>query len=271
MLIHLTLRDFSRSNGPNVAAGIAYFALLSIFPLMLATMAISGFFFTDEAEQLKIVDAIRKLVPVSSDFLSQTIEGVVNSRGTVSLIAALGLLWSGLTVFAAVRKGINHAWGIGKPPNLLKERLIDLSMMMGLALAGSVIFILSATLFQLPEIGRWLSVVGGGTLGKVVVSLISLFVSFVVLLLMYKYVPNRKVAWGGIWLGALVGAVFFEGSKDLFAWYVSNLGDFNLVYGSLGALMAILVWVYISALVLLVAAQLSAVYCRVIGSEAHTS
>ena len=105
-------------------------------------------------------------------------------------------------------------------------------------------------------------------LAKVLVSLLSLLVTFLVLLLMYKYVPHRKVAWGDVWLGALLGAMFLEGGKNLFAWYVSNFGSFNVVYGSLGALMAILVWVYISAVILLLAAHLSAVYCRVVGSEA---
>ena len=268
LLVYLTMRDFSRSNGPNMAAGVAYFALFSLFPLSLASIAIAGFFFSGEGEQLKVVDAIQGLIPVSTDYLSDSIEGVVDSRGPISLIGLLGLVWSGLAVFSAVRKGINHAWGIGKPPNLLKERLIDLSMLAGIGLAGFAVLVLSAKLFEVPEIGGWLSIVGGGILAKVLVSLLSLLVTFLVLLLMYKYVPHRKVAWGDVWLGALLGAMFLEGGKNLFAWYVSNFGSFNVVYGSLGALMAILVWVYISAIILLLAAHLSAVYCRVIGSEA---
>ncbi len=268
-LVHLTLRDFFRSNGPTVAAGVAYFALFSIFPLALTAIAVSSFFFSDTSKQLDVVNTIQKLVPVSTDFLSETIEEVVNNRGSISVIAAVGLLWSGLSVFSSLRKGINHAWGIGKPPNLIKERFIDLSMALGITLAIFVILVLSATLFEATEVGEWLSVIGGGVLIKLLASLLSLLVSFLVLLLMYKYVPNRVVAWRDVWLGALVGAIFFEGSKLVLAWYISRFGTFNLIYGSLGALMVILVWVYLSVFIVLLAAQFSAVYCRTMGSDAE--
>ena len=266
-LVHLTMRDFSRSNGPNVAAGVSYFALFSIFPLALAAITISGFLFATKPEQLDLVRDIQELIPVSTDFLSDIIEGVVNSRGPVSLIAAAGFIWSGLAVFSSLRKAINHAWGIGKPPNLLKERLIDLSMALGVGLAAAVVILLSAAFFETPKIGEWISVIAGGVFAKILAAMLSLLVTFLVLLLMYKFVPNRKVPWGDVWLAAIIGAVFFEGGKMAIAWYFSEFGAFNLVYGSLGGLMVILVWIYVSALIVLIAAQLSAVYSRTIGSD----
>ena len=270
-LIRLTMQDFSRSNGPNVAAGVAYFALFSIFPLALAGITISGFFFATKPEQLALVRGIQELVPVSTDFLSDVIEGVVNSRGPISIIATVGFIWSGLAVFSSLRKAINHAWGIGKPPNLLKERLIDLSMAVGVAMAASVVILLSAAFFETPKIGEWLSIIAGGAFAKLLATLLSLLVTFLVLLLMYKFVPHRKVPWGDVWLAAIIGAVFFEGGKLAIAWYFSGFGAFNLVYGSLGALMVILLWIYLSALIVLIAAQFSAVYSRTMGSDHRAS
>lgn len=268
---YLTLRNFSNNNGPNMAAGLAYFALFSLFPLSLIFMALMGFFLVDQGDQIKFVNALQGFIPVSGEYLSETIGEVVENRGPISLIGFLGLSWSGLAVFSAVRRGINHAWGIGKAQHAVKGRVTDLFMLIGVGLGAIVIFILSAKLFEVPRLGDWLSLVGGGIPAKVIVSLLSLFVSFLVLLLIYKYIPQRKVAWGDVWLGALLGGVCLECGKNVFAWYVSNFGNLNVVYGSLGALMAVLVWVYLAATVLLMAAHFSAVYCRVIGSEAGKS
>ena len=265
---YLTLRDFSNNNGPNMAAGLAYFALFSLFPLSLIFMALIGLFLVDQDDQIKFVNTLQGFIPVSGEYLSETIGGVVENRGPISLIGFVGLSWSGLAVFSAVRRGINHAWGIGNTPHAVKGRVTDLLMLIGMGLGAIVIFILSAKLFEIPKLGDWLSLVGGGIPGKTIVSLLSLSVSFLVLLLICKYLPQRKVAWGDVWLGALSGGIGLECGKNAFAWYVSNFGNFNVVYGSLGALMAVLLWVYLAATILLLTAHFSAVYCRVIGSEA---
>jgi|GEM_PF-6145347 len=136
-LLYIALRDFTRSNGVGLAAGIAFYSLLSLFPLSLAAIAIAGYFYTGQDEQAQVVELIQKLIPVSTDYLADTIDGVVSNRGQVSIIGALGLLWAGLAVFSGLRKGINHAWGIGKPPNLLMERLIDLTLLSMVGVAAS--------------------------------------------------------------------------------------------------------------------------------------
>ena len=268
---YLTLRNFSYNNGPTMAAGLAFFTLFSLFPLSLIFMALMGFFLVDQGDQIKFVNTLQGFIPVSGEYLSETIGGVAENRGPISLVGFLGLSWSGLAVFSAVRRGINHAWGIGNAQHVVKGRVTDLFMLIGVGLGAIVIFILSAKLFEIPRIGDWLSLVDGGIPGKAIVSLLSLFVSFLVLLVIYKYIPQRKVAWGDVWLGALLGGIGLECGKNVFAWYVSNFGNFNVAYGSLGALMAVLLGVYLAATVLLLAAHFSAVYCRVIGSEAEKS
>ena len=124
LTIRLALKEFSRANAPILAAGIAYFALFSLFPLSLAFIAIASFFLGSEKEQLDAVNEIHGLIPVSTKYLSDNIETIVRNRGPISLIGLLGLVWSGLAVFAAIRKGINQAWGISEQPSLFKKRFI---------------------------------------------------------------------------------------------------------------------------------------------------
>ena len=129
----VALTDFSRNNCPYVAAGIAYWTLFSLFPLALAGISILGFLYATPEEQSRIVEGIIKLIPVSVDYLSRLVEDVTRQRGALGGMAIIGLLWTGSAVFAAVRKGINHAWHIGKPHYFLLERAIDFVMLLGVA------------------------------------------------------------------------------------------------------------------------------------------
>jgi membrane protein len=268
-ILYIALRDFSRSNGVGLAAGVAFYALLSLFPLSLAAIAIAGYFYTGQDEQAQVVELIQELIPVSTDYLADTIDGVVSNRGQVSVIGVLGLLWAGQAVFSGLRRGINNAWGVDRPPNFLKQRMTDFGLMYLVGMAAFFILVFSAAIYDVPEVGQWLKTPGGGVVSNALAIGLSLAVAFVVLLIMYRFVPNRSVLWSDAWIGALVAALLLESGRHLFAWYVSRFADFNLIYGSLGALMAVMVWVYYSAIVILFGAQLCATYCRILGSDAR--
>ena len=270
LTIRLALKEFSRANAPILAAGIAYFALFSLFPLSLAFIAIASFFLGSEKEQLDAVNEIHGLIPVSTKYLSDNIETIVRNRGPISLIGLLGLVWSGLAVFAAIRKGINQAWGISEQPSLFKKRFIDFGILIGLGLAATIVLLLSAKLFEIPWIGDWRLGLDWDIVAKIFISMVSLMVSIIVLLAMYKYVPYRAVSWKDIWVSATLTAVLLEIGKNIFSLYVTHFTEFTLVYGSLGAIMAILAWIYISANIVLFGAYLSSAYCRVLGSDSDT-
>ena len=266
----MVLTDFSRHNCPYVAAGIAYWTIFSLFPLALAGISILGFLYSTPEEQSRIVEGIVKIVPVSTDYLASLIEDVARARGTLGVLAIIGLLWSGTTVFSAVRKGINHAWHIGQPPYFLLERAIDLVMLLGVAVLAFVVVIFTTNVLGLSTFEGapdWLS---GGLVGKVLLEIVALAVTFGVFLLLYRYVPNTNVEWRDIWLGALVGAVLLHGVRIGFSWFVANFSSFNVVYGSLGTLMAVLVWAYLSSMALMWGAQVAYTYSCAFGSRSGT-
>ena len=269
-LLNVALRDFSRNNCPYVAAGIAYWTIFSLFPLALASISILGFMYSTPEEQGQIVEGIVGLFPVSVDYLSGLVAEVAKARGTLGVLAIVGLLWSGTAVFSAVRKGINHAWHIGQPHYFLLERAIDLAMLLGVAILALIVVIFTTNVLGLSTVARppdWLS---GGLVGKVLLEVLALAVTFGVFLLLYRYVPNTKVVWRDIWPGAIIGAVLFQGVRIGFTWFISNFSSFNLVYGSLGALMAVMVWAYLSSMALMWGAQVAVTYSRVFGLRAAT-
>ncbi|MCK4722833.1 MAG: YihY/virulence factor BrkB family protein, partial [Dehalococcoidia bacterium] len=91
---------------------------------------------------------------------------------------------------------------------------------------------------------------------------LSAVLTFVVFLFLYRFVPNTPVRWRDIWGGALAAAVCFEGTKFFFLWFVGNFGRYNLIYGPIGALIALLMWTYVSAVIFLFCAKLTSVYAR---------
>ena len=267
-LFQAALTDFMRNNCSYMAAGIAYWTLFSLFPLVLAGLSVLGFVSPTPEEQVRIVEGIFKVVPVSEEYLAQTIGEVARARGAVGAVALAGLLFSGTAVFSAVRKGINHAWHIREPQFFLLERAIDLVMLMGVAVLAFLAVVLSTNVLGVATAARPPDWLGGGVAGKLLLEIGALAVTFGVFLLLYRFVPNTKVQWREVWLGALIGAVLFQVVRTGFGWFVASFGSFNVVYGSLGAVMAVLVWAYLSALALVWGAQVAFTQSRGLGSPA---
>ena len=259
-----------RNNCHYMAAGIAYWALFSLFPLALAGIAILGFIYPTSGDQATLVQGILQVVPISSDYLTDLVAEVAGARGTLGILAIAGLLWTGTAVFSAVRRGINHAWHIGRPPYFVVERAQDLAMLIVVALWAFSLVAFSTNVLGLADLARQAGGRLGGVVSQGLLELGGLAATYGAILLMYRYLPNTTVSWRDVWLGALLGTGLFYGVKVVFGWLVGAAGSLNLVYGSLGALMAMLLWAYLAALALVFGAQVTYVYRQVFGSQAGT-
>lgn len=266
-LVAISLTDFSRNNCPYVAAGIAYWTLFSLFPLALAGISLVAFVDPQPEEQRWIVEGVTTVMPVSGDYLATVVRDVAAARGTLGLLAAVGLLWTGTAVFSAVRKGINHAWHVREPHYFLLERALDFAMLAAMALLAFVMVAFTTNLLGFSPAAAAPDWLGGSLIGRLALELAALGFTFFAFLLLYRFVPNTRVSWRDTWLGAGMGALLFQGLRDGFTWTVVNMGSFNLVYGVLGSLMAVLVWAYLASLALMWGAQVCFVYSRTIGSH----
>ncbi|MCH8281638.1 MAG: YihY/virulence factor BrkB family protein [Chloroflexi bacterium] len=266
-LAQSVLRDFSKNNGSYMAAGIAYWTLFSLFPLALAGISFLGFFYPTPQKQEEIIERIIVLVPVSGDYLADLINSLARARGALGLLAIIGLLFSGAKVFAAIRRGINHVWDTNTPHSFMLARAIDFLMLLGVMLLVAVVLIFGAM------ISGFLSLVGpaSGVAGVALQIFQEILVwgfTFGVFILLYRYIPSTEVAWRDIWLGALVATLLFHVVRIGFTWFIIHAEGFNIVYGSLGALFAVLSWAYFSSLALMWGAQVVATYSRLYGSGA---
>ena len=264
----VAFKDFIRNNCPYMAAGIAYWTLFSVFPLALAGIAIMGYFSPSPEQQVKIVEGIVGVFPVSEDEMGDLVQEIVDARGTLSLLAIVGFLWTGSAVFSAVRKGVNHAWHIRTPAYFLIERAIDFVMLLGVAALALAHIVFTTNLLGISTLASSVPDSGVWVILRVFYEFLVFAFTFGAFVLLYRFVPHTKVVWSDIWPGALVGAVLFEAVRMGLAWYMSGFGNLNLIYGSLGAIMAVVVWAYLSAMAIMLGAQTAYTYRGVFGTHA---
>ena len=258
-----TLNDFLAKNCPFVAGAIAFYTLFSIFPLTLAMVSIVGYLISSDPVEHRLAHDIAEVLPVSQEFIGDTLQGVASARAITGIISVIGLVAASTAMFGAIRKGINAAWGITRSRPFIEERLIDLALILfsGLVVI-SVLFVVPLLSAYITDIavyfapGAWYAHDLLGLAGQLATPLLY-FLTFLVL---YRYLPNADVRFDDVWLGALAASIAFGIANLIFVWYVKSFPVYNIVYGSVGAIMALLTWVYVSAIILLLGALVTSRY-----------
>lgn len=262
-LFRLTLVQFSYNVAKTLgrdyvgimAAGLSYYAFLSLFPLISGLIAILGFLLPSESIYQIIVDVLRQNIPASTEIIESTIMSVIELRGQLGLIGIVGLLFGGTAVFSAMSLAINRAWNLF-PRSFIFRKPIEIAMVLFVGLIIILLFGISTALSLLGTV----AVPGIGMFLSVLARIISFLFTLVIFLLIYKYIPNFRVYWGDIWRGALLGAVMFQLALFAFTYFLNNFAAYELIYGSLASLIAILIWIYISSFILILCAEINVVY-----------
>jgi membrane protein len=247
------INDFLGKNGPQLSAAISYYTLFSLFPLIVAI--ISGLSFLLGPESIdELANRVANQSPVSEETISEIITSAVNSRNIAGMVGILGLLWAGTAVFGSIRKGINATWGITRPRSFLKERLIDITFMVVAAVLMLISIFSTAILTYLMEILAFITretYVDGALLWERLASALPPTLSFIVFFAIYWLLPNTNVKITEPLPGAIVATTGFEILKNVFVWFIGNSSIYSTIYGSVGSIVVLLVWVYVSSIILL--------------------
>jgi membrane protein len=255
-----TARELQEDNCLHLAAGVAYYALFSLFPLVLALIAVLGLVLEPQYVQQHVSALLEEYLPGSGDFVSRIVADLVARRGSLGLLALLGLLWSAAGVFGAIRRAVNQAWDVHQQRPLLRQKVIEAGMVFvaGGLLAASLA---ATTVLQVLDDVAGLE---PGFIRRTLVTAVAALMTFAVVLLVYRYLPNTMVRWAHVWPAAALVTMLLETGKRVFLWYVEAQAfeNYSLTYGPLAAVMVLLVWIYFSALVLLGGAELASEYGR---------
>lgn len=262
--------SYLHKSGPHHSAAVTYYALFSLIPLTLAILFILGTFFEgSETLEARLSLAVNTLMPVSSSTVTDTLEVLSRTRAVAGVLGLVGLLWVSTTVFGAIRKGVNALWGIDQSRRFYHEKFIDFCFAAGAGLVMVVPIGLTAGVGVLTEFIATLRT--GSTdsdwLVRLILTILSPFLSFTAHMFIYRYLPNTKITFRMVWPGALMATAAFEGWKAVFLWYTRSFPIYDTVYGPVGALLALLSWMYISANILLVGALVTSKYSAYISRK----
>ena len=260
-LIVRTVREMSDDDATHMAAGVAYYAVFSLFPLLIGLIAIFNLLPASEMRQEQLTEFVSEYLPGSEGLLKRDLE----VGGALGVIAIFGLLWSGSAIFGAVARVVNRAWDIQKdrPIYIGKPRQMGMALVVGLMFLtslGASTFVRIAEEYALADLPAPAFLVETG--GKVFLQVVSFSLMLFTFLMIYKMLPNTKTYWRYVWPGALLAAVLFEIGKASFLLYVERFASFQDAYGSAGDVLVLLLWVYVSSLILILGAELNSEYGR---------
>lgn len=243
-----------------MSAQISYYLILAFFPFLFFLINLISF--TPLSNRLLIAN-FNAILPRDTALLVKTmLEETIQAKSeTLLVLAILASLWAASRGMSAIIRGLNHSYGVRESRNYIKLNLIALLSTIGLTLM--IIFS-----FFLIVLGRVIGSTVFGYLGAKslfysIWGVLRYGITFSLLLLtfylIYRYLPNRKLNGGHILPGAVFATFGWVGASLLFSFYVNNFGSYATIYGSLGGLFALIIWLYISALIFLLGGALNAI------------
>jgi len=256
---------FYHSDNLTYAASIAYYALLSLFPFFLLAFVILGNFAVDEEARAEVFRFVLQYFPSQFDFITRQFDAFGNNRLRLGVVSTIALVWGALGVFSAISTAVNYAWGVEKQRSYWKHKLLSFVML----LVAGLILIIALALVSLSQMvsASWFAGVLAGFPGLAILRsltfryattmLFTVCVGFV-----YYFVPNAKVRFRDVWIGALVTGLLWKGALEGFSWYMRDMNRFTRVNGSIAAVVVFLVWVYLQAVILLYGVEFTAAYAR---------
>ncbi len=248
------------------AAAMSYFGLLTLFPALLLLLTLSN----SIPAGAQMLTQLVKIFPGSADFLRLTIRSLENVGTEIIISCVLVVLWAGSWVFSVIERALNRIWGTTSRA-FFHGRALTIGMIgiVGLVLLISVLFtslvvVLENLAARLPlrVLQSWAVLnMLGSAFWQLLFVLGSILVTVSIFILVYRFMPNTEVSFRDTIPGAVVSGILWEIAKYIFAWSLHYF-HYDQIYGSVGAVVAVLTWSYMSSLILLFGAQLTAVFHR---------
>lgn len=260
------LDSFYHSDNLTYAASIAYYALLSLFPFFLLAFAMLGGFTADEHDRGEVVKFVLQYFPSRFDFITLQLDEFRTHSLQTGVAGTIALVWGALGFFGALSTAVNYAWGVEHQRSYWKHKLFSFLMLL---VAGLILLIALALVSASQMVGAiWFADVlarfpGLGVLRSLAVRNATTLLFIVVVGFVYYFVPNAKVRFRDVWIGALVTGLLWKGALEGFSWYVRDMGRFLRVNGSVAVVVVFLIWVYVQAVILLYGVQFTAAYSRI--------
>jgi membrane protein len=263
--VRSAFRYFFEHDGFFLAAGLSFYVVICIVPFLLLVIAGSAFLISNEMVLREVVKRLGTLLPVYQAEMEAALRAVIQARGVSSLVGTLILLFFASQLLAATRLVLNRVFQ-HKGRGFIHGMLFDVGMILFLTVGFLVsigvtgafawvrgVALLSGESSYMSAAFHWAGL------------LLTLLLDTSIFVAIFRFVPNRRIRWSSVLVGGLATALLWESAKQAFRWYIQGVGVYSAVYGSLGVTIALMMWVYYSAIVFIIGAAL------IRGLEEHRS
>jgi membrane protein len=272
-LLKSTYQEWSKAKVPRMGAALAYYTIFSLAPLLVIAISIAGIAFGDKAVQGGIVNQIQGLIGADAARAVQTMIQSAHKPANQAIASIIGLvvLFLGASgVFNEMQDALNEIWGIDTTAktgiwNMVKARFLSFGMVLGIGFLLLVSLLLSAALAAVAKYVSGFLPVPAAVLHLADI-LFSIFFITVLFAMIFKVLPDVKIPWSDVWVGAIVTAILFTIGKFLIGFYIGKSVTAS-AYGAAGSLVVIVAWIYYCAQLLYFGAEFTKVYATECGSQ----
>ncbi len=265
-VIKKTAREWIEQEIPRLGAALSFYALFSIPPLFVIVLAISAFWFGDDAARRELFGQVSGAVGHEGSDAIQSLVSVAHTENRSSwaaLMAVSILLITATGTFVELQSSLNTIWGVRRKPgrglrNVVKDRLLSFTLIVGIGLLLLAALIFSEGLSAADAMTKGLVSIKEG-LWQVIQFVVSYCVLTILIAMVFKILPDVRLAWRDVVTGSIITALLFNLGKYLFGQYLIRI-DLSSTYGAASSLVIALLWIYYSAQVLLFGAKFTQVY-----------
>ncbi|MEW6332907.1 MAG: YhjD/YihY/BrkB family envelope integrity protein, partial [Thermodesulfobacteriota bacterium] len=261
-----TIRNYRANGDTNQAAAIALYALLSIIPFFILTLLMVGGLFSANPEiEQRLIEEIRQFFPSFSGALLSQLGQIQGKKEVLGWVGIISLIWFSAMIFGAIETALNMIFRSRSYRNYFVSKLLAIAMIptgWAIGVASVVMTYVAAVLAEQPMLGEIWTLYFPALHGMFIRYLLPYLVTVVFCTIVYKVIPTVEVDLKSALIGGAVFSVLVEIAKQFFTWYIARYTRYNIIFGSLEAVVILVLWVFYIALILLFCAELISSYQR---------
>ncbi|MEX2336659.1 MAG: YihY/virulence factor BrkB family protein [Fulvivirga sp.] len=271
-ILKQTVVEFIEDDPMGYSASIAFYTIFSLPAILIIVVTIAGSAYEDQVVQGGLLEQIESLIGHESAAEVNKILANASDTGTTIMAKIVGigtLIFSATTVFMSLQAGLNKIWGLRPKPEkgfikFVVNRLLSLAMIISIGFLLLVSLLADTLLAAFKNLISQILSEAAFYVATVFNLAFSLFVITIVFALIFKVLPDAKIRWKTVWVGAFVTTLLFVTGKYLIGFYLGN-SSIGSAYGAAGSLVLLLIWVYYSSVIVLFGAEFTYVYSKVMG------
>lgn len=253
------LAGFAEHQGAEVASSMAYFAILSVFQVIVLGVVVFSLLIGEGEARRIVVDRLEAALPLEAGTVAAVVNSIIESRGGITFVSVAILAWGALGFFGSLSTGVGRAFATSTRRPFWQDKLISLLLLVA---AGALALIAVGVGLAASIAARVATRIPGGDAGgrlalDLVGLLLPILLVLVALLVVYRVVPNRRVTLRQVWPGALVATLLFTLLRVGFTWYATDVARYESFFGPISTVITLLVFLYFASVVVLLGAEIA--------------